>query len=170
MEGLMPYKHNNRYCVGIDPGREMGFAFVGSGHDWHTFDLGKHSSAQLARLAQIIRDHLEEPPEQILVCYEEPAMLRGHALIQIQRQIGVIMATLESMGIPHYPVNQSTLKAWVAKHYIEGGTRPGKDEMIEAARDQAAYITDHNEADAYWLARYAQEVVWENVFGGVDTV
>ena len=162
----MPYKHNRRFCVGIDPGREMGFAFVGSGHDWMTFDLGKHDSGQLARLGQTIRDYLAEPPEQILVCYEEPAMLRGHALIQIQRQIGVIMATLEDMGIPHYPVNQQTLKTWVATKYLDNVSRPGKDDMVQAAHEHGASVKDHNQADAYWLARYAQEVVWENVFKG----
>jgi hypothetical protein len=166
----MPYLHKDRYCIGIDPGRHMGFCMVGSGIWYDTIELGPHDSGQLARLAQTIRDYLEEPPEQILVCYEEPAMLRGHALIQIQRQIGVIMATLEDLRIPHYPVNQQSLKAWVATRYMENVSRPGKDDMVQAAHEHGAYVKDDNQADAYWLARYAQEVVWDIVFGGVDTV
>jgi hypothetical protein len=160
----MTYKHKDRYCVGIDPGRNMGYAFVGSGCWWETIDLGPHDGRQLAKLARHLRESLDASEGQVLVCYEEPAMLRGHALIQIQRQLGVIMATLEELGIPHYPVNQSTLKSWVGKMYWHQGGRPDKDAMMQAARDEGAPVKDHNEADAYWLARYGQEVVWDQVF------
>jgi hypothetical protein len=36
--------------------------------------------------------------------------------------------------------------------------------MQAAAREVGALIEDHNAADAYWLARYGQEVVWDHVF------
>jgi hypothetical protein len=168
---MTAYRYPDRFVIGIDPGRHLGYAFVGSGMWWDTYDLGPAGPEQLVALAKEVREMVDPTgriPGDMLVCYEEPAMLRGHALVQIQRQLGVIIATLEEAGVPHYPVNQSTLKAWVRLNYSEGG-KMDKEAMRAAAREVGALIEDHNAADAYWLARYGQEVVWNHVFAANST-
>jgi hypothetical protein len=149
-----------RTYIGIDPGRNMGWCIKLPNEEIHagSVDLGKHSSAQLKAAYETLGDILYEIDDvegEILLCYEEPAMLRGHALIQIQRQIATIMLFCEFEDVPHYPVNQSTLKAWVRRQADHFG-KMDKDTMIKAAQEHEPSITDHNAADAYWLARYAE--------------
>jgi hypothetical protein len=138
--------------IGLDPGRLTGVCVIGEDVQCETVRLGPHGSQQMWELLTTIRDKALARGPDVLLVYEEPAMMRGMALLQIQRMIGVIMVACEMWQIPHYPVNQSTLKAWVRElHHHEG--RMDKAAMMAYVPPEVG-VEDDNQADAYWLARY----------------
>jgi len=147
--------------IGIDPGRRMGWCVLSeAGVVSDSYDIGPHGSKQLRALygllGEVLKLHYRHGP--LLLCYEEPAMLRGHALTQIQRMLGVIMLFCEFEDVPHYPVNQSTLKAFIKSEAgIEG--KVDKEAIVKATQAREPGISDHNEADAYWLALYGRDMV-----------
>ena len=150
----------SRPVIGVDPGRQVGMCIIEGGKVLMSHhDLGQASGKQLMNLY----DRLQSVTWPIiksnaLLVHEDPAQMKGRALIQIQRQIGVIQYFAEEWNIAHYPVNQQTLKAW-AKSISGIKTTMDKDAMILAANVAGVAPATHDEADAYWLARYGAEMV-----------
>jgi len=152
-----------RYVIGIDPGAATGYAEVTQyDHGMSTIDLGKDQpyGARLAKLWFALEDPLvgRVSSSTILVCYEQPAMMQGKAGQQIAGYLAVIQLFCELHGIASYPVNQSTLKAFVRGKTSHKG-KMTKDVMIDAAYDYGFEPADDNQADALWLARYGWEMV-----------
>jgi hypothetical protein len=160
-----------RTVIGLDPGAATGYAEdTQYGYGMSTIDLGKDQpyGRRLLTLWDALRSRIGywTHPEEILVCYEQPAMMQGKAGQQIAGYLAVIQLMCEEQGIPSYPVNQSTLKAFVRGKVGHEG-KVTKEVMIEAAKVHGAEPGDDNQADAYWLARYGWEMVVPNM--GVDT-
>ena len=156
-----------RTVIGLDPGAATGYAELASNGCFElaseTIRLDRKGEPYSQRLlllwgALSARLGNHPTPEDFLVCYEQPAQMKGAALIQIAGYLAVIQLFCELHCIASYPVNQSTLKAWAAKTNGHKG-KVTKEDMIAWAKAHGAEPTDDNQADAYWLARYGWEMV-----------
>lgn len=92
------------------------------------------------------------PAGTTLLVIERPIVYaRGGTSSQLHQGIGAMRTILrQRLDIPTYLVSPSTIKKAAT-----GSGRATKKQMLAAARAAGAPAKNDNEADAYWLARYA---------------
>jgi Holliday junction resolvasome RuvABC endonuclease subunit len=142
--------------LGIDPGMHTGWALI-DGKELSlagSFDLGSMQKNYLHRLMLHLMDRITALRPD-LVCHEDPIGMHGIAYASIQRQIGVIQLACDWLQIPYVFVNQSTVKAFAKKASGLEGPMDKTAMLLTAKAAGGNGIGTHDQADAYWIARWA---------------
>lgn len=111
---------------------------------------GLRSMSRLALIKSETAAFLPGPPRLVKAAVEGYAYGAVNQAFSLGEVGGVLRLLLHEHGIPYVDVPPVNLKKWAT-----GRTEADKDEMVAAAVADGARPGDHNQADAYFLARIA---------------
>lgn len=143
--------------LALDLGTTTGWAMDGvSG--FVSFKNGRYEGGGMRylRFLRWLQDMLDMGVDAVV--FEEVRRHQGTDAAHVYGGLlGQLTALCEEVGVPYQGVPVGTIK-----RFATGKGNANKAAMIAAAREQGEQITDDNQADAYWLHRYAVS----ELFGG----